>query len=512
MSQYDKYIQLLEANKNLIFTGAPGTGKTHLAKEIAREMTNKRSPDLLTITEKDIQNLLPLLTPISLSSKKGELYVVGMSLKELSLNKEIPLQGGISNSINIAYEEIVRAYKAKLWEKGKMTNESDRYTVALAEYIYQKRSKVQIQLVQFHPSYDYTDFVEGLRPVKHPDDDIICFERKDGIFKTFCKEAALNYKKSKMSPAKLQQQSTLEEKMSSFLSTAIEDKRKFLTKKNSEFYIRDVNEKTIYISIPANEITNELHLNKGTIFELLEKKITLNNVKDIREYYGRNFNVQQDTYIFSLCKEINNYEMNEHQKTVQPVPLQNYVFIIDEINRGEVSKIFGELFSCIDPGYRGTKGKVTTQYANLIEDDDVFKEGFYIPENVYIIATMNDIDRSVESMDFAFRRRFAWREIEVEDTLKEIVASLARTEFRKEAERRLTKLNEAITKDEMLGKAYHIGGSYLLKLNSIKETNQKEAFEQLWNYHIENVLREYLRGLPALEVTAKMDAFKQAYQ
>ncbi|WP_305155979.1 AAA family ATPase [uncultured Duncaniella sp.] len=89
-----------------------------------------------------------------------------------------------------------------------------------------------------------------------------------------------------------------------------------------------------------------------------------------------------------------------------------FVFIIDEINRGEISKIFGELFFSIDPGYRGKKGKVKTQYQNLITDkSDPFYDGFFVPDNVYLIGTMNDIDRSVESIDFAMRRRFAWQEI-----------------------------------------------------------------------------------------------------
>ena len=96
----------------------------------------------------------------------------------------------------------------------------------------------------------------------------------------------------------------------------------------------------------------------------------------------------------------------------------DYFFIIDEINRGELSKIFGELFYAIDPGYRGEKGKVKTQYQNLINKDNVFADGFFVPENVYILATMNDIDRSVESMDFALRRRFAWKEIKPEDRLE----------------------------------------------------------------------------------------------
>ena len=82
-----------------------------------------------------------------------------------------------------------------------------------------------------------------------------------------------------------------------------------------------------------------------------------------------------------------------------------YYSIFDEINRGKISKIFGELFFSIDPDYRSDKDKVKTQYQNLVEKGDDFDYGFYVPENLYIIGTMNDIDSIVESMDFAFRRR-----------------------------------------------------------------------------------------------------------
>ncbi|MEI3321583.1 MAG: AAA family ATPase [Eubacterium sp.] len=81
------------------------------------------------------------------------------------------------------------------------------------------------------------------------------------------------------------------------------------------------------------------------------------------------------------------------KKVVKAEKLKKYIFIIDEINRGEISKILGELFFAIDPGYRGKSGEVSTQYANMHSNPI---EKFYIPENVYIIGTMNDIDRSVD--------------------------------------------------------------------------------------------------------------------
>ena len=276
VSEYDNLllgecIELLMQNRNLILTGAPGTGKTYLAKQIASE---------------------------------------------------------------------IGKYK----------------------------------FVQFHPSYDYTDFVEGLRPKN--DNGNIGFERKDGVFKEFCKEA-------------------------------------------------------------------------------------LNNQSS------------------------------------------NFVFIIDEINRGEISKIFGELFFSVDSGYRGEKGKVQTQYANLIEDGDEFKDGFYIPENVYIIGTMNDIDRSVESMDFAMRRRFAWKEIKSEDTQETILKDLEN--LKDETIKRMNNLNKVIrNKETNLSEAYCIGAAYFKKIK-----DYEGDFNKLWENHLEGLLFEYTRGMQNQETILK--ELKNAY-
>ncbi|UKI45514.1 MAG: AAA family ATPase [Phocaeicola vulgatus] len=177
----------------------------------------------------------------------------------------------------------------------------------------------------------------------------------------------------------------------------------------------------------------------------------------------------------------------------------NYVFLIDEINRGEISKIFGELFFSIDPGYRGEKGRVKTQYQNMITDeDDPFYEGFYVPENVYIIGTMNDIDRSVESMDFAMRRRFAWKEIKANENTG-MLDSFG--ELKDEIVSKMNRLNNAIWNEETnegiegLSAAYHIGGAYFKNLELYDyKNNLPEAYRQLWENHLRGVLFEYLRG------------------
>lgn len=247
-----------------------------------------------------------------------------------------------------------------------------------------------IKTVQFHPGYDYSDFIEGLRPKKV--DSNIIYDRKDGIFKDFCRQVV---------------------------------------------------------------------------------------------------------------------EFNKNHKYANLAESAKFFFIIDEINRGEVSKIFGEAFSMIETDKRApvdsksedVSNKVDTQYSSLIEDkdNDPFQHGFYIPENVYILATMNEIDRSLEAMDFAFRRRFSWLTVEVEDTLNEIIVNSVLdactnsvSKNMSEIEDSFNKLNELIKKN--LGSDYMLGGSYLTSLKNSSKTSVKTLKEELWNNHLEPIIKDYIKG------------------
>ena len=235
-------------------------------------------------------------------------------------------------------------------------------------------NKDQIAFVQFHPSYDYTDFVEGLRPVSNGDGTIE-FKLVDGIFKKFCQKA-----------------------------------------------------------------------------------------RDVKKTGGKD----------------------------------KFVFIIDEINRGEISKIFGELFFSIDSDYRGEKGSVSTQYANLHETDDKF----YIPENVYIIGTMNDIDRSVDTFDFAMRRRFRFVEVTAESQLYILDKELG--ERAEEAKTRLRNLNAAIENVQELNSHYHIGPSYFLRLKEVKFD-----YELLWSDYLQPLLEDYVRG--SYDEAETLETLKKAF-
>lgn len=345
--------------------------------------------------------------------------------------------------------------------------------------------KDEMCFVQFHPSYDYTDFVEGLRPIEKSDGQV-GFERKDGVFKEFCKKALKNIVDSKKSIESLSKELSWEEKLQDFIEDAIENNTKFTLSNKSEFSIEDIKGRVIIVHNEQNEKTNRIYVNADDVIQLLSNEVPLNYVRDIRTFFKRKFGSQPDSYAYIITKEIRKKNNNKVVlSSVNKIDLKPFVFIIDEINRGEISKIFGELFFSIDPGYRGEKGKVKTQYQNMVSEGDVFADGFYVPDNVYIIGTMNDIDRSVESMDFAMRRRFTWKEV----TPTETQSMLDTLPCADEAKKTMNRLNEEIANTDGLRTAYMVGPAYFLKLG-----NNGGDFLRLWDMNIEPLLKEYLRG------------------
>ena len=362
--------------------------------------------------------------------------------------------------------------------------------------------KEKTAFVQFHPSSDYTDFVEGLRPVPNTDGSKeIMFERRDGIFKVFCKNAILAKQSSLIDAAY--------DKFIESIKTGKVNTIQLKTKMSAQLYVTDDDNIKWYSENEAGNISSNA-ISKPRVKELYK---VFNTIKDLETMS----NIQQGVKdVIGGCDAsyfwgVLHYLLENYVNKANP-----YVFIIDEINRGEISKIFGELFFSIDPGYRGEKGRANTQYQNLVKikdangNNDPFFEGFYVPDNVYIIGTMNDIDRSIESMDFAIRRRFAWVEVKANDNT-EMLSKLGDSEAK--AKQVMIALNSAIWDDdekkgiEGLSSAYHIGASYFLKLDHFKESDN--PFVDLWNLHLKGLLREYLRGLDDAE--EKLDALKKAY-
>ena len=402
----EKYKTLLLNNKNIVLSGAPGTGKTYLAKEIAKSIGAK-------------------------------------------------------------------------WE-----------------------------LVQFHPSYDYTDFVEGLRPIK--DEDKLGFERKDGVFKTFCKKA--------IKASQINGVDNFDETWNALIEEI--DKKTFVEVP----LISGSRKLRIELNEYGTGLTERTYDANGEKVRGASKFFTKQQLRNIYEGRKGVESGGHDTYRKAIISEmIKKFGLKEYKKPeVCNENTSKFVFIIDEINRGEISKIFGELFFSIDPPYRGKKGLVNTQYQNLIDQSDIFYKGFYVPENVYIIGTMNDIDRSVESMDFAMRRRFAWEEITAVDRQSMLDDERAWDNKKPadgiitEIKNRMNNLNDCIidnykpknevfsSKDRIgLTKAYQIGAAYFLKYGLY------DNFNDLWANHLKGLLYEYLRGTTNIE--EKIERLHKAY-
>lgn len=362
-----------------------------------------------------------------------------------------------------------------------------------------------IEFCQFHPSFDYTDFVEGLRPVDKGNANI-GFERRDGIFKAFCKKALKNYQDSQKSKQVIEAERSAQDKIDAFLNDVMEKQEEsqnwLQTTTGNKFKILNFDEQHIFIEIPGNEKVSELSLSYQEILKIISENIPITKAGDIKNIFNRTHNRQSDSYVYIICSEIKKQKNITTTIVPNQVKLENFVFIIDEINRGDISKIFGELFYAVDPGYRGKDGKVTTQYDNLIDETDLYYGGFYIPKNVYIIGTMNDIDRSVESMDFAIRRRFTWKEIEAKDAVGMWDDTIP--EYKDEAFEKMARLNEVIEQTESLSKAFHIGPAYFLKLK-----DYKGDFQKLWDLHIMPLLKEYLRG--TFDTETALENLEKAY-
>ena len=331
----------------------------------------------------------------------------------------------------------------------------------------------QIGFVQFHPSYDYTDFVEGLRPVSNGDG-AIEFRLQDGIFKDFCQKA----KEAQL----IGGQDNFDEAWDSYLEYInVAEEKEYITK-------------TSYLSVNSRQNLS-VNYDSGVPGWSLPRKYVYELYKD-KNYNKQEYYKSGGRTVLEILRK--RFGLKEYLSPTEVDTDKKFVFIIDEINRGEISKIFGELFFSIDPGYRGEKGSVSTQYANLHETD----EKFYIPENVYIIGTMNDIDRSVDTFDFAMRRRFRFVEVTAESQVAMLDKELGI--HAEEAKTRLRNLNVAIENVQELNSHYHIGPSYF---RNLKELDYD--YELLWSDYLKPLLEDYLRG--SYEEDEILNTLKKAY-
>ena len=225
-----------------------------------------------------------------------------------------------------------------------------------------------------------------------------------------------------------------------------------------------------------------------------------------------------------------------------------FVFIIDDFNQGDVRTILGEVVMLLDPDYRGIEHRIKTQYhivlarsyqAALAARDQValasikFADGFFVPHNVFVIATMNEFEGRAEPLDSAVWRRFVCYELKPQDRLSmlkeanlELCAQvkgaqdkLAAAHFYDQAAARCTRLNQAICAEPSLGPDYQVGPAFLLKtLNyinlagEVSEEGVSDALNQVWDQSLAPLLRMYLRGKSSCDLTKILLKLRNVYR
>lgn len=356
----------------------------------------------------------------------------------------------------------------------------------------------QIEFVTFHQSYGYEEFVEGIKAIPvgeegndSDDSNEMIYTVVAGIFKKLSNKANENYENSQIK--------SLDEIKKNYEFNCklelLKDDIRIKNEKNEKYYIND----TAYI-LSADENyfrytgDNWEAAPRNMHYKDLEM-MYINNIQN-RQETVKNENLsglakQHATYFFKLFEKLKKQKCIEANIDIAKGNLQNYILIIDEINRGNISKIFGELITLIEPSKR--IGKEEVLHIRLPHSGD----SFGVPSNLYIIGTMNTADRSIAQIDTALRRRFVFEEMMPKPKLlinkddSQLVIFKDGVDTQIDVVQMLIAINERI--EYIYDREHTIGHSYFMDL-LIDDCNTKVNLDEIFRVNIIPLLAEYFYG------------------
>ncbi|MGO4819584.1 McrB family protein [Flavobacterium sp. W22_SRS_FP1] len=337
-------------------------------------------------------------------------------------------------------------------------NENIDYTDALK--VFNDNLNNQIEFITFHQNYSYEDFIQGIRPDTENGKEL-SFEKKDGVFKRIADRALENINSSKKQPEELINEALFDRALEEFKESVLDSEDNF--KINETAYIFETEK-------DAFRYTGE----KWGYVNGLRMKFV-----DLKEFYRNNVHSRKDvkslTSISGLAKQHATYYYLVYEQILKHIPKKleeqikierkNYVIIIDEINRANISRVFGELITLIEEDKR-SDGDIPLR-VTLPSGDP-----FMVPSNLYIIGTMNTADKSIALLDIALRRRFEF--IPMYPLYEGLEKPIHDAEL-------LNKINDAVlirkNHDFTIGHAYFMGNEY-----SLQNTLNKKVIPLLLEY------------------------------
>lgn len=483
-----KIKSLLEYKKQIILQGPPGTGKTREAKLIAQSILG-----LNEIVEINIfREALKFIKKIPATNNNNSFYIDSFNNDIINF-KESTSYEKFSYSLTELYDcYISNDYLKEDFVKYPQYSKRCSVLYILDRYVKEIMSE-QFKLIQFHPSYTYEDFVRGIVSKTNENGDGIVFTAENKILGKFIEKALNNLNDTKKGITELSLEKWLNEQFDKFI-----------------FYITEKIEKEEKIELTESvfivELDEDAFRYKG--LKGWNKKGNRMLFKDIKQaYLDENFerqDIKHNQNLSGLAKWHASYYIRvldmfktylKDNKLIHKLnpsekeKLKNYVLIIDEINRANLSSVLGELIYALE--YRGET--VESMY-------DVNGNDLILPQNLYIIGTMNTADRSVGHIDYAIRRRFAFVDVLPKDLSNEevvfdnqlflAVKSLFTTDDYKTHSVNLSK--EFDPKDVALGHSYFI--QQYEKDEKGKEDKTKPIdFQMRLEYEIKPILLEYVK-------------------